>query len=138
MAGLIERAFARGAPFRAAQASSAPAIPPEVPQCPPTNAEPTAPHRRRVHVNSISERHTFTKWMTYHAADHGEIKIISKTNVKQFRQHFSGNQEANLQKCSRWWRNRAQTMSLKSSQERREYFSAVTSNGIKRARFKRF
>lgn len=64
-------------------------------------------------VQKLFETFKETKWMIYCDIDHGDKFIISKC-VNKFPSYFRGNRKLRLQKTSRWWRRRADTMKQKS------------------------
>lgn len=78
---------------------------------------PSPPLCRCIHVNRLSNRYKVTYCMMTTTETKGEAKIISKT-VYAFQSCFKGNFKANLQKASRWWRMRSDTMSLKDADRR--------------------
>jgi len=140
--GPIERAFARAEANRAEgrnarQSDNSPSTPL------PISSELTGPSetttidlcsRRRVHVNKLSERYAATSWMVAEAAENGDKHIVSKA-VKKFPSFFAGNNKANLQKASRWWSMREETMALKKT-GRAGSLTAHALHGVKRAHFK--
>lgn len=100
-----------------------------------TPGSTTGKKRSKAHVNLLRERYKATQWMIEKAEEQGEERIISKV-VKAFPQYFTGNMKANLQKASRWWRKRDETMLLQQPGHRRGLVSGVTHAGGNRANFK--
>ena len=91
--------------------------------------------RKRVQVSTLSDRFRATKWMVDHAEQHGEKHIATKC-VKQFPALFSGNQNANIMKAMRWWRDRGKIIGLKVTGKRSGAFSMSTVRRNKRIRLK--
>lgn len=142
MAGPIERALSRALASRQhpsdeqtteAEAATTPAVSAD------SAEEQTAPEplsiRRRMHVNTLSQRYQATQWMIRETDVHGNKHIASKC-VKHFPHLFAGNTKANLEKASRWWKVRAQTMALKVARTRGRSLTSHTGDGIRRANFK--
>eukprot|EP00171_Calliarthron_tuberculosum_P006707 IDg6707t1 len=73
--------------------------------------------------------------MIEQAAEHGERHIQTRT-LKQFPQHFNGNEKARYAKVSLWWRKRDATMSLRAPRGRNVPFSSDGVNGVRRTNFK--
>lgn len=138
MSGQIERALARATartpaiPQPSSSTEEENEISPEQPTPSHSSATPSAnivpTPRRRVHVNLLSDRYTVTKWMIDRAAIEGEKHIISKA-VRNFPQFFPGNAKANLQKVSRWWTQRMQTIDLKTEHRHVGQMSSSARNG---------
>lgn len=73
---------------------------------------PRRPKKRaRQHTNLLSERYVATKWMVDHATVNGQTNIKSKA-VRKFPDIFTGSEKAALQKASRWWKSRQETLAL--------------------------
>lgn len=128
MTGPIERALARASQSQNGQGHAYTTTTPDSSQNDTTIAQPVSDtslcgkNRRKVHVNKLSERYNATKWMMETAASDGPKHIVSKC-VKQFPSYFPGNMKANLEKASRWWKVRENTMLLKVDKKRLGSFS---------------
>lgn len=81
------------------EAAATPAVSPNLAK------EQTAPKpltiRRRMHVNTLSQRYEATQWMFLKAEVHGKKHKKSKC-VKHFPNLLAGNVKDNLEKESRW------------------------------------
>lgn len=91
--------------------------------------------RRNYKINTIADRYKATKWMLDFAAENGIRHIASKC-VNQFPQMFSANMKANIQKASRWWSVRNQTMLLKKAGSHTGKFSFAPTRSRKRGNLK--
>jgi hypothetical protein len=67
---------------------------------------PTATRKRALqHVSTLDVRQTVIAWMLGQSLATGDNNIVSRA-VHNFPNHFRGSYKANVQKASRWWKNR--------------------------------
>lgn len=76
-------------------------------------------------VSRIDHRIKCVKWMVHDAEMNGESKVISRA-VKNFPDLFRGSMKANLQKSSRWWKDRQNLLENKQSKSTYRVQEGVT------------